>query len=35
MKDGGWGRMVYVLVSAEGEGLEEELSGMPDVKGSD
>jgi quercetin dioxygenase-like cupin family protein len=33
--DGGWGRMVYVLVAAEGEGLEESLGGMPDVKGSD
>jgi quercetin dioxygenase-like cupin family protein len=33
--NGGWGRMVYVLVSAQAEGLVEELNGMPDVKGSD
>jgi hypothetical protein len=31
--NGGWGRMVDVLVAAQGEGLEEELNGMPDVKG--
>jgi quercetin dioxygenase-like cupin family protein len=31
----GWGRMVYVLVAAQGEGLVEDLNGMPDVKGSD
>lgn len=31
----GWGRMLYVLVSAEKvEGLEEDLSDMPDVKSS-
>jgi len=33
--NGGWGRMVYVLVAAQGEGVEEELNGMPDVKGSE
>jgi quercetin dioxygenase-like cupin family protein len=32
--NGGWGRMVYVLVAAQGEGLVEELNGMPDVKDS-
>ncbi|KAN0122942.1 hypothetical protein V8E51_001268 [Hyaloscypha variabilis] len=33
--NGGWGRMVYVLVAAQGDGIEEELNGMPDVKGSE
>lgn len=33
--NGGWGRMVYVLIAAQGEGLVEDLNGMPDVKGSD
>lgn len=32
--NGGWGRMVYVLIAAEGENLTEDLNGMPDVKKS-
>jgi quercetin dioxygenase-like cupin family protein len=31
----GWGRMVYVLITAQGENLTEDLNGMPDVKKSE
>lgn len=35
-ENNGWGRMVFVLVTAEKtEGLEEDLNGMEDVKSSE
>jgi hypothetical protein len=33
--NGGWGRMVYVLVGAEGDGLVEDLADMTGVPKSD